>query len=98
MRRASWKRLTVSGLLVLVAASALVMALLRPPAPPNEVEAIALAKAWFSAHNEFDHPKGYWVRTAWDDKLGAWRVGFTGAGGSSLLARVSPDRSCRSLP
>jgi hypothetical protein len=94
------KQITVAGLLGLVAVSAVVMSLLRPPGPPDEVEAIMLAKTYLQTNREFDYPTGYWVRAAWDQKLGYWRVGFLGAGGrgSTLLLRVSPDRSCRAEP
>jgi hypothetical protein len=97
----SWRsknRTTVGGLLVLVAACALALSLLRPPAPPDEGQAIFLAKAYLQAHNEFDYPSGYWARAVWNAKQGTWRVGFVPArkdGGGSSLVEVSPDRSCR---
>ena len=87
----------VGGLLVLIAATALVMNLLRPPDPPDEGEAILLAKAHLAVHNEFDYPNGYWTRTEWNQRRGSWRVGFLSAGKSGyvMLVEVSRDRSCR---
>jgi hypothetical protein len=100
MERRWGKQVTVSGLLVLIAASALMMSVLRPPTPPDEGQAIVLAKAYLVARDEFDYPRGYWARAVWDQKRGAWRVGFVPArarkdGGASLMVEVSPDRSCR---
>jgi hypothetical protein len=100
MERRWRKQVTVNGLLVLVAASALVMSVLRPPAAPDEGQAIVLAKAFLVAHNEFDYPTGYWVRAVWDQKRGTWCVGFMPAtarqdGGAALMVEVSSDRSCR---
>lgn len=91
-------RLTIGGLLLLVAACGLLFHLVRPPTPPDEGEAILLAKAYLAAHREFDYPLGYWARAVWDESRGAWRVGFVPArkdGGGSMLVEVSADRSCR---
>jgi hypothetical protein len=44
-----WRRkksITIGGLLVLVAVCAILLTPLRPPAPPDEGEAILLAKAY----------------------------------------------------
>ena len=94
-----WKRrITLGGLLVLVAACAVVFSLLRPAAPPDEGQAILLAKAYLQAHDEFDYPLGYWARADWNPKRRTWRVGFVPArkdGGATLMVEVSPDRSCR---
>jgi hypothetical protein len=97
-----WKmQVTVGGLLVLVAGSALVMSLLRPATPPDEGQAIVLAKAHLLKHNEFDYPRGYWARAEWNVTRGTWIVGFLPHspkhGGYSLAVEVLPDRSCRSV-
>jgi hypothetical protein len=95
------KGMTIGGLLVLVAVSALVIDLFRPAGPPDEFEAIRLAKAHLAAHNEFDYPNGYWVRTQWDKKRLCWRVGFEPVrhgGGHSFLIAVFRDRSCWTEP
>jgi hypothetical protein len=96
------KRITIGGLLVLVAVCAVLLSLLRPPAPPDEGQAILLAKAYLQARDEFDYPRGYWARAIWNSKQGTWRVGFVPASrnyeGGSYLVEVSPDRSCRTAP
>jgi hypothetical protein len=92
------KRTTVGGLLGLVAVCALSFSLARPPAPPDEGQAIFLAKAYLQAQKEFDYPSGYWARAVWNAKQGTWRVGFVPArkdGGYTSLVEVSKDRSCR---
>src|SRR5689334_8357305 len=90
------RQTTVGGLLALVALSALTMSILRPVDPPDQAEAIRLARAYLVAHKEFDYPNGYWVRTEWSEKRGSWRVGFHGhKSGPSLLVEVSRGRSCR---
>ena len=86
---------------MLVAVCALLLGLLRPPAPPDEGQAILLAKAYLQARDEFDYPRGYWARASWDSKRGTWRVGFVPArkdGGGTNLVEVSPDRSCQTPP
>jgi hypothetical protein len=101
MRWRRKKQITIGGLLVLVAASALLLSLLRPPAPPDEGQAILLAKAYLQARAEFDYPLGYWARAVWNSKQGTWRVGFVPArkdGGGTILVEVSRDRSCRTAP
>ena len=101
MRRRRQKRITIGGLLVLVAVSAVLLSLLRPPAPPDEGQAILLAKAYLQANDEFDYPLGYWARAVWNSKQGTWRVGFVPArkdGGGTILVEVSRDRSCRAAP
>jgi hypothetical protein len=98
MRWRSKRRITVGGLLVLVAACAVAFSMLRPEAPPDEGQAILLAKAFLQAHNEFDYPSGYWARADWNPKQQSWRVGFVPArkdGGGTMLVEVAPDRSCR---
>jgi hypothetical protein len=93
--------MTIGGLLVLVAVCALLLSLLRPPAPPDEGQPILLAKAYLQARDEFDYPRGYWARAIWDSKQGTWRVGFVPArkdGGGAYMVEVSPDRSCRTAP
>ena len=98
MERRWKKQITVSGVLMLVAGSALVMWLLRPPTTPDEGQAILLAKAYLVTHNEFDYPMGYWARAVWDQTRATWRVGFVPArkdGGCTQMVDVSPDRSCR---
>ena len=95
------KRITIGGLLVLVALCAVLLSLLRPAAPPDEGQAILLAKAYLQTRNEFDYPLGYWARTVWDSEQGTWRVGFVPArkdGGGTMLVEVSRDRSCRTAP
>ena len=102
MRWRQKKQITIGGLLVLVAVSALLLTLLRPPAPPDEGQAILLAKAYLQDRNEFDYPLGYWARAVWNSKQGAWRVGFVPASrkaeGGTILVEVSRDRSCRTAP
>jgi hypothetical protein len=71
---------------------------MRSPRPPDEGEAILLAKAHLQARNEFDYPRGYWARAVWDPHRGAWSVGFVPArkdGGGNLMVDVYPDRTCR---
>jgi hypothetical protein len=99
MGRPSSKQMSVGGLLVLVAGFALVMSLFRPPAPPDEGEALVLAKAYLTTNNEFDYPRGYWSRAVWSQERGTWIVGFVPhspkQGGATQAVEVSPDRSCR---
>jgi hypothetical protein len=94
-----WKRrITVGGLLVLVAGCAVAFSLLRPEAPPDEGQAILLAKAYLQAQKLFDYPSGYWARADWNPRQRTWRVGFVPArkdGGGTMLVEVAPDRSCR---
>lgn len=92
------KRVTIGGLLVLVAVTGVLLALLRPRGSPDEAEAIQLAKSYLAHQNEFHYPSGYWVRAQWIEG-GSWLVGFmppAGAGGYSQLVLVFPDRT--SLP
>jgi hypothetical protein len=84
--------------LVVIAASAVCFALLRPAGPPTESEAMQLAKAFLVEHNEFDYPRGYWVRAEWSESRATWRVGFMGSGGYSMLIDVDRDRRCRLSP
>jgi hypothetical protein len=101
MRWRRKKQITIGGLLVVVAVSALLLSLLRPPAPPDEGQAILLAKAYLQAHEEFDYPLGYWARAIWNSKQGIWRVGFVPArkdGGGTILVEVARDWSCRTAP
>jgi hypothetical protein len=97
--RGRWnKRITISGLLVLVAVCAVLLSLLRPPAPPDEGQAIVLARAYLQSRDEFEYPLGYWARAVWDSKQGTWRVGFVPArkdGGGTILVEVLRDRTCR---
>jgi hypothetical protein len=99
MKRHSSRRITLGRLLILVAAIAVVLSLLRSPEPPNEGEAIVLAKEYLVAHGDYDYPHGYWVRTQWNQGRESWRVGFKAPGkkeGPSLMVEVDRDRSCRS--
>lgn len=92
------RRLSVGGLLLLIALIALLLAYLRST-PPNEGQAIMLAKAHFQASNEFSYPKGYWSRADWNPKTQTWRVAFMPAtrdGGYSLMTEVFPDKTCKS--
>ena len=96
-----WKKqVTVGGLLMVVAGSALVMSVLRPPTPPDEGEAIVLAKAYLLTHDDFDYPRGYWARAVREETRGSWIVGFVPQspkqGGYSQAVEVLPNRSCRS--
>jgi hypothetical protein len=94
------KQVTIGGLLLIIAISALVIAVVRPRNPPGEAEAIVLAKTYLVAHREIDDPHGYWIRAEWDEKLGAWRVGLCGTKPSqpTFLIRVSRDGSSREMP
>lgn len=95
------KRVTVGGLLILVAASAFAVNWLRPPTPPDEGQAVVIAKAHLVAHNEFNYPRGYWARVVWNPKQGSWYVGFIPArkgGGDTQMIEVLPNRSCRTAP
>jgi hypothetical protein len=91
-------RVTIGGLLALVAACALAINWLRPPPPPDEGQAILLAKAHLATCNVFDYPLGYWARATWNPKRGVWRVGFVPArkdGGPTQLVEVARDRTCK---
>ncbi len=101
MRWLGKKRITIGGLLVVVAICAVLLSLLRPPMPPDEGQAILLAKAYLQTRNEFDYPLGYWARATWNSERGTWRVGFVPARkteGGTILVEVSRDRSCRTSP
>ena len=93
--------ITLGSLLTFVAAAALVLSILRRQPPPNEWEAIPLAKAHFAVHKEFDYPAGYRSHADWDQQRSVWRVEFKPTPdetGYYLCAEVSRDRTCRTVP
>ena len=101
MRWRRKKQIMIGAFLVLVAADALLLSLLRPPAPPDDGQAILLAEAYLQARDEFDYPLGYRARAVWNSKQGTWRVGFVPSrkdGGGTILVEVSRDRYCRTAP
>lgn len=89
----SGPRMTIAGLMLVVALAALVAKWHAEPL--TESEAVNLARGHFyQIHNINPRMRGNspWVRSEWDHRRAIWRVGFNVIGGPSMIVDVAPDR------